>query len=218
MTIKSISALLLIVFVVVITQASGFAAELKPVELPKPERTGGKPLMETLNDRHSSRSFSSRELPLQTLSNLLWAAFGINREDYSMRTAPSAYNWQEIDIYVATKDGLYIYNPKGNILKPVLDKDIRGLTGRRESVKDAPVNLVYVADFSKMTRVKEEDKTFYSAADTGHISQNVYLFCASEGLATFVRSGIDKPALAEAMKLADNQKIILSQTVGYPKE
>jgi SagB-type dehydrogenase family enzyme len=194
------------------------AQDLKPVQLPKPQMDGGKPLMQALKDRKSSRAFSTKKLPVQVLGNLLWAAFGINRPDTGHRTAPSAVNWQEIDIYVATADGLYLYNAKGHILQMVLAEDIRAETGMQPFVKDAPVELVYVADYSRMGRGTEEEKNLYSAADTGFIGQNVYLFCASEGLATVIRGSIDRPALAKAMKLRPDQKIILAQTVGYPKE
>jgi len=155
---------------------------------------------------------------MQVLSNLLWAAFGINRPDSGKRTAPSAVNWQEIDVYVAIAEGLYLYDAESHGLNLVLEGDIRAETGKQDFVKDAPVNLVYVADFSKMGMANEEDKVFYSAADTGFIGQNVYLFCASEGLATVVRGWIDKPALAKTMKLKPDQRVMLSQTVGYPKE
>jgi nitroreductase len=115
-------------------------------------------------------------------------------------------------------EGLYLYDAKNHVLNPVLLKDIRALTGKQDFVKDAPVNLIYVADFSKMVNASEEDKKLYSAADTGFISQNVYLFCASEGLATVVRGSIDREALAKAMNLRADQKIILAQTTGYPKK
>jgi SagB-type dehydrogenase family enzyme len=200
------------------TANSAFAEELKPVRLLKPQIEKGKPLMQVLTDRSSSRSFSNEKLPVQELSNLLWAAFGINRMDTDKRTAPSAVNWQEIDIYVATADGLYIYDAKKHMLKPVLSQDVRVLTGRQEFVKDAPVNLVYVANFSRMGKAAKEDKELYSATDTGFISQNVYLYCASEGLSTVVRGSIDRQALAKVMKLRPDQKIILAQSVGYPKK
>jgi len=174
--------------------------------------------MQVLKDRSSSRSFRSEKLPLQVISNLLWAAFGINRPDTGKRTAPSAVNWQEIDIYIAMAEGLYLYDAKTHILKPVLSADIRAMTGRQEFVKDAPVNLIYVADFSRIGTATKEDKDLYSAADTGFIGQNVYLYCASEGLATVVRGSIDRQALAKAMKLRPEQKIILAQSVGYPKK
>jgi len=191
--------------------------ELKPLQLPKPQVTAGKPLMQVLKDRKSTRSFRNEKIPVQTLSNLLWAAFGVNRPDSGKRTAPSAVNWQEIDIYVATADGLYLFDGQFHKLLPVLNEDIRALTGTQPYVKDVPLNLVYVADFSKFKKVASEDKVFYSAADTGFISENVYLFCASEGLATVVRGSIDRSALARVMKLRPDQKIILAQSVGYPK-
>jgi SagB-type dehydrogenase family enzyme len=174
--------------------------------------------MQVLKDRGSSRSFSTEKLPLQVLSNLLWAAFGINRPDSGKRTAPSAVNWQEIDIYVATVDGLYLYDAKAQQLQPILSEDIRVMTGRQPFVKEAPVNLIYVADLSRMGTASKEDMDLYSAADTGFISENVYLFCASEGLATVVRGSIDRSSLAKTMKLRSDQKILLSQTVGYPKK
>jgi SagB-type dehydrogenase family enzyme len=172
--------------------------------------------MQVLKDRHTTRDFSSQKLPPQVLSNLLWAAFGVNRPD-GKRTAPSAMNWQEIDIYVATQDGLYVYDAKGNALKPVLAQDVRGATGQQPFVKEAAVNLVYVADLAKTGRAGGEDQTLYTAADTGFIAQNVYLFCASEGLAAVVRGSVDRVALAKLIKLRPDQKIILAQTVGYPK-
>lgn len=190
----------------------------KPVPLPKPQTGGGKPLMQALKDRNSSRSFRAEKLPLQVLSNLLWAASGINRPDSGKRTAPSARNWQEIDIYVAFAEGLYLYEAKGHLLQPVLPDDIRGLTGVQAFVKEAPVNLVYVADTSRMSGASPEDRDLYAGADTGFISENVYLFCASEGLATVVRGSIDRPTLARAMKLRPDQKIMLGQTIGYPKQ
>ena len=195
-----------------------FAETLKPIQLLKPQLEAGRPLMKVLKDRSSSRSFSPEKLPLQVLSNLLWAAFGINRPDSGHRTAPSARNWQEIDIYVATADGLYLYDAKGHQLQTVLAEDIRDLTGQQPFVQEAPVNFVYVADFSRTTGTSAEEKEMYSAADTGFISENVYLFCASEGLATVVRGSIDRQALAKAMKLRPDQKIILAQTIGYPKK
>ncbi len=127
-------------------------------------------------------------------------------------------NRQEIDIYVATADGLYLYDAKGHVLNPILSEDIRAMTGRQDYVKDAAINLIYVADYAKMGTSTKEDKDLYSAADTGFISENVYLYCASEGLATVVRGSIDRQALAKAMKLRPDQKVILAQSVGYPKK
>jgi SagB-type dehydrogenase family enzyme len=193
------------------------AQVLKPVQLPPPQTTGGRPLMEVLKDRKSTREFGSGTLSLQTLSNLLWAAFGINRPD-GHRTAPSAMNWQEISIYVATPAGVYLYDAKANVLEPVLAGDFRAATGTQSFVKDAAVNLVYVSNLSKTGGVASSEAEMYTAADVGFIAQNVYLYCASEGLATVGRGSIDKPALAKTLKLHPQQKIILAQSVGYPKK
>lgn len=192
--------------------------EDESLKLPSPQTDIGKPLMQVLKDRKTSREFSTDKLPDQMLSNLLWAAFGVNRPESGKRTAPSAVNWQEIDIYVAMADGLYLYDAKAHQLKLILSEDIRALTGVQAFVKAVPVNLIYVADFSKMGNADDSQKEFYSSADTGFIGQNVYLFCASEGLATVVRGLIDRPGLAKAMGLAINQRIILAQSVGYPKK
>jgi SagB-type dehydrogenase family enzyme len=206
-----------IALIIISFMAVSWAAELIPIKLPPPNLSSGKSLMQSLQLRKSSRDFSTKELPLGVLSNLLWAACGINRPENGRLTAPSAVNWQEIDIYVAMSEGLYLYSAKEHILKPVLNRDIRALTGKQSFVKEAPVNLIYVADLSKISRANVEEKNFYSAVDTGFISQNVYLYCASEGLATVVRGMVDKEALSKAMNLRDNQKIMLAQTVGYPE-
>jgi SagB-type dehydrogenase family enzyme len=192
------------------------ALDIETIYLPEPRKESGEPLMKALNNRKSTRDFSDRELSLQTLSDLLWAGFGINRPESGKRTAPSAVNWQEIDIYISNKKGLYIYNAKEHRLDPIHGKDIRNLTGTQNFVKDAPLNLIYVADYSKMGNSSKEQKDFYSAADTGFISQNVYLYCASAGLATVVRALIDREKLNKEMNLKHDQKIILAQTVGYP--
>ena len=203
--------------VVLIWPAATSAQELKTIQLPTPQMDGGKPLMQALKERASARAFSPERLPPQTLSNLLWAAFGVNRPASGGRTAPSANNSQDMDVYVATADGLFLYDGKAHALKQVLAEDIRALAGRQAFVKDAPVNLIYVSDLSKMPRAAPEDKEFYAAVHTGLISQNVYLYCASEGLATVVRAMVDRPALARAMGLRPDQKITLAQTVGYPR-
>jgi len=202
----------------VLLPAIAFTQELKPIILPAPQMEGGKPLMQALRERHSSREFSPEKLPPQVLSNLLWAAFGINRPATGKRTAPSALNWQEIDVYVATADGLYVYDAKGNKLNPILAGDVRSAAGTQSYVKDAPLNLVYIADMSKTGNGPAEEKSMYTAVDAGVIAQNVYLFCASEGLAVVVRGGVDRVAASRVFKLRPEQKIILAQTVGYPKK
>jgi len=200
---------------VLMTAGCLLAQDLKTIALPQPQTDGGRPLMQVLKDRKTTRDFAPDKLPPQVLSNLLWAAFGVNRPD-GRRTAPSAMNKQEIDIYVATADGLFVYNAQTNRLDPVLAQDVRAATGTQPFVATAPVDLVYVADLAKAGG--EPDADLYTAADTGFIAQNVYLYCASEGLATVVRGSVDRAALAKVMKLRPEQKIILSQTVGYPKK
>ena len=215
---KSILAVFFILTSLFIYSPLTYAQESKLIKLPAPQIEGGKPLMQALKERKTSREFSLKELPLQIISDLLWAADGINRQDSGHRTAPSAMNMQEIDIYIAKADGLYLFDAKENMLIPVVAADIRALTGNQPFVKDAPVNLIFVADLKKMSKPSAEMVDFYAATDTGFISENVYLYCASAGLATVVRGWVDKPVLAKAMKLRNNQKIILAQTVGYPKD
>ena len=214
----SLQVITLVVVVLLIFPAVTSGQELKPIKLLTPQMDGGKPLMQALKDRKSTREFKNEMLLPQVLSNLLWAAFGINRQDSGKRTAPSASNMQEIDIYVATAEGLYLYDAKEHILQPVFAGDIRAATGKQSFVKDAAVNLIFVADYSKMGKRDDNRKAITSSADTGFISQNVYLFCASEGLATVVRGLADKPALSKIMKLRPDQKITLTQSVGYPKK
>ncbi len=200
--------------------------DLQPIRLLEPKIKKDGSLMHLLKERESIRSYDEeRELPLQVLSDLLWAAWGINRPEKGKRTAPSAMNWQEGDLYVALQKGLYLYDAGEHALKPVLAEDVRAQTGRfiQPFVAGAPVNLVYVADFTRVSftgkmAVSEEEKLIYSAATTGSIVQNVYLYCAAEGLGTVVRGLINKSALRKSMGLGESQKIILAQSVGYPKE
>jgi len=192
------------------------AAAQDVVKLPAPKTEGGMPLMQALKERKSGREFGSQKLPLPVLSNLLWAAWGINRPD-GHHTAPSARNAQDIDVYVAMSDGLFLYEPKENQLQKISADDIRAATGTNDYVKDAALNLVYVADLKK-ANMKEPDADFYIGADTAFLAQNAYLFCASEGLQVVVRGSIDRPALAKLMKLRPEQKITLAQSVGYPKK
>jgi nitroreductase len=204
----------LVAILALVWPLAGYGAD--PIQLPSPQMEGGKPLMQTLKDRMTIRTFSEEKLPMQTLSNLLWAAFGVNRPD-GRRTAPSAKNWQEIDIYVATPDGFFLWDAQKNVLNPILTKDIRALTGTQSYAKDAALDLIYVGDYSKVSG-GGMDQNVLVGADTGFIAENVYLYCASEGLATVVRASIDRDALAKEMKLKPEQKIILAQSVGYPKK
>ena len=193
------------------------AQELKPILLPSPQKDIGKPLMQVLNLRQSTRTFTTKQLPIQEISNLLWAAFGINRTDEGKRTAPSARNWQDIDIYVFLPEGVYIYNARDNKLEQFSNVDLRGMAGVQDFVKTAPLNLVYVSDQSKMGKASKEDKMMYSGADAGFIAQNVYLYCSSQDLGVVVRAMVDKKALSEKLKLKPEQVIILAQTIGYTK-
>lgn len=210
---RVIGLLMAVAFLTAPVVSAAETAEL--IKLPKPQTDGGKPLMQALRARRTMRSFSRRELPQQMLSNLLWAAFGVNRPKSGKRTAPSARNRQEIDIYVATASGLYLFDARAHVLKRIMAEDIRAMTGTQRFTQVAPVNLIYVADYAKM-RGKLQDKVFYSATDTGFISQNVYLFAASEGLATVVLGMVNRQELAKKMNLRPDQKVILTQPVGYP--
>ena len=197
---------------------SGLFADDKTMKnLPSPSPDAAGSLFSALKNRRSTRDFSPKKLPDQILSDLLWAAFGVNRPDSGKRTAPSAKNQQEIDLYVATAEGLYLYDAKPHQLIQLSAEDIRSFCGMQGFVANAPVNIVYVADFARMDNMSDENKVLYSAADTGFIGQNVYLFCAVCGLATVVRGWVNRSSLAEKMALKKDQRIILSQTVGYPK-
>jgi nitroreductase len=188
----------------------------RQIPLPKPQTDGGKPLMQVLKDRRSTRAFADRKLSEQVLSNLLWSACGINRSD-GKRTAPSAMNRQEVDVYVVLAEGAFLYDPKGNALKQVSSADLRAQAGTQDFVKDAPVNLIYVADTAKMRGGAEETKVLWYGVATGAITQNVYLYCASEGLVTVVRAFVDRGVLAKSLSLRPEQRIALAQTVGYPR-
>lgn len=195
-----------------------FVATVHPqeiIKLPAPKTEGGMPLMQALKERKSGREFSSRKLSPETLSSLLWAAWGINRPD-GHRTAPSARNLQDIDVYVAMSDGLYLYEAKDHQLQKILSEDIRAATGNQDYVKDAALNLIYVSDLAKLNVPDPMAVEFFTGTHTGFLSQNVYLFCASEGLSTVVRGNVDTAALAKMMKLRADQKITLAQSVGYP--
>jgi SagB-type dehydrogenase family enzyme len=193
------------------------AQQPPPISLPKPQTDGGKPLMQALLARRTGREFSPARLSPRMLSNLLWAGFGVNRPQIAHRTAPSAMNAQEIDIYLASEDGLYLYDAPAQQLRPVQAGDIRGQTSGQDFATNAPITLIFVADYARMVRAKPEQKQFYSGIDTGCISQNIYLFCASEGLATVVHD-LDRAVLAKAMPLRPEQHIVLAQAVGFPKK
>ncbi len=216
---KILNLLLVLVMFVLGVNPAVWAADssAKQIQLPQPQMEIGKPLMKALKLRQTLREYdTTKALSMQELSNLLWAADGVNRPSSGKRTAPTAMNCQEIDVYVSKADGLYLYNAPKNSLELISPKDIRELTGNQPFVKTAPVNLILVADWSKMAKGNDEGRTVYTAMDAGYVSQNIYLYCASQGLATVVRGSVNKEVLAKAMNLKDSQKIIAAQTVGYP--
>ena len=192
------------------------AEEIGSIQLPPPQTDAGGSLMQALKLRRSTREYSRRPLPLPLLSTLLWAAFGINRPDKGGRTAPSAHNWQEIQVHAVLPEGVYRYDPAGHALRLIVGGDHRSLTGVQEFVGQAPLNLVYVARFSQMVDADAEQRTFFAAADAGCIAQNVYLLCASVGLACVVRGLVDRRRLAPAMHLQADERIVLAQSVGFP--
>jgi len=196
---------------------TAFAQDSKPIPLPAPKLDSSVSLAQALKDRKTTREWAPQALPEQTISNLLWAAWGINRPDSGRRTAPSALNRQEIELYIATDKGVYLYDPKGHALVPVALGDHRQQTYTQAPFKEAPVHLVYVADFAKMGEGEESQKMTLAGMDTGFIAQNVYLYCASAGLNAGYRVSIDRPSLSQTAKLRPDQKIMGAQSVGLPK-
>lgn len=188
------------------------------IALPAPRVEGGMPLMEALSQRRSQRAFdAARDLDEQMLADLLWAAFGINRPDSGDHTAPSWRGSKETDIHVARADGVWLYDPADNSLTRVLDEDIREHTGRQPFTADAPVVLVYVADLERMAEAPDETRHLYAHVDAAFVSQNVYLFAASEGLATVVLGNVEKDELAAMMGLGERQLLTFTQPVGHPR-
>lgn len=185
--------------------------------LPKPKTEGGKPLMEVLKNRQSARTFQNKELLLQDISNILWAAYGINRENSNRRTVPSARNKQEFDIYLSLSRGLYLWNPIENTLFLVKKGDFRKEIGMQDFVATAPLILIYVANFDKMDGMDDDKRVFYSANDCGYICQNVYLYAASENLNTVVIGSVNKEKVSELLNLKKSQHVILAQPIGYPE-
>jgi SagB-type dehydrogenase family enzyme len=209
---------IVLIFTLVLLQNVVFAQNLADIKLPEPDRAGGKPLMEALNNRQTIREFGPEELSLQQLSNLLWAANGINRTEEQKRTAPTAMNDQEIDVYVAIKSGVYLFDAVTHSLKAVKEGDFRSEMGIQDFVATAPVVLVYVADYGRMAFVMDKKtKMFYSATDTGFISQNVYLFASSENMATVVLGWVNKEKVSKILDLRKDQHVVLSQPVGFKK-
>ena len=201
----------------VLAAGPAFAApEPEAMTLPSPRTKGGKPLTEAFGLRRSTRAYSDKPLPPQVLSDLLWSAFGINRPNGD-RTAPYWRHIMVIDVYAAMADGVWFYDPKRHALLPHSRADIRAQTGQQDFVGTAPLNLIYVAHGERMEDISPEERRLYSSVDSGFIGQNVYLFCASEGLATVFRGAVDTAKLGQTMQLGAGQFVTFAQTVGYPQ-
>ncbi|MBL0085503.1 MAG: SagB/ThcOx family dehydrogenase [Ideonella sp.] len=207
--------------------ALGLMGQVKPrpamgdstacTKLPPPARGGGMPLMEALRHRQSQREFAATPLSEQQLSDLLWAAGGVNRPELGGRTAPSAMNAQEVRLYVALARGLFLYDPQAHELQRVVASDVRGVTGYQDFVDNAALDLIYVADHTRMKLVPASQREAYAYAAAGAMAQNVYLFCASSNLATVVRAWFDRHALSDAIGLGSDEQLLLAQTVGATK-
>jgi len=193
------------------------SSTLANIVLPPPETSGGMGLMDALHRRQSQREFLPEPLSAQTMSNLMWAACGINREDLNGRTTPSAMNAQEVDLYLALPQGLYRYLPRQHLMEHVLAQDVRRVTGYQDFVDNAPLDLIFVADHTRMSLVPASKRALYCAVSAGAMAQNIALYCASANLANVVRAWFDRQALARAMLLGTEQQILLTQTVGLPK-
>lgn len=192
------------------------AATAKAIALPIPRQSGGMPLYDAIKARHSTREFSPQPLPLPLLSGLLWCAWGVNRPWSGDRTAPSWRHSSEVDLYVFTAEGVWLYDARGHRLIPRITGDHRALAGLQDFVATAPLNLIYVADLARMAPGPEVDHRNAAFTDAGFIGQNVYLFCASEGLATVFRGMVDRRRLHRFLGLTENQRVTYGQTVGYP--
>lgn len=221
---KAVAACLMLGLILLISPSFSSAQEADVIKLPPPQTDGGKPLMQALKLRQSTRGNygPDTKLSMQVISNLLWAADGVNRPD-GKRTAPSAVDWQNIDIYVTTADGLFLYDARANELKVLGKEDVRAVAGTQDFVKSAPLNLIYVADMAKAKGFGPNAGVMptaevWSFAGTGAIAQNVYLFCASEGLACIVRAMVDADAITKTLKLRPDQKVMLAQTVAHLKK
>lgn len=191
--------------------------ETDTVTLPASRLPSSMTLDAALRQRRSTRDFLPDPLSLAALSALLWAAFGVNRPVRHGRTAPSAHDWQEIDVHVVLAEGAYRYDAQAHQLQLVKAEDLRALTGTQDFPATAPLNLVYVADFVRMTGSKPNEREFLAGADAGCIAQNVYLASVALGLGSVVRGLIDRRALAAALGLAATQRIALAQTVGFAR-
>ncbi len=209
----------LCLFIFTIGLGSIKAQELQPIVLNSPVKTRGVPVMEALSKRASASAFTSVKLSLQDLSDLLWAADGINRPELNKRTAPSAMNAQDIDIYIFMEEGVYLYNAAGNTLDPVIKGDQRmAVAGRQTNYANASVILLMVSDISRFKGGEDSVKLSMAAMDAGIVSQNISVFCAGTGLSTRPRATMDIVKLKEILKLKDTQYPLLNNPVSYPEK
>ena len=196
---------------------NGKAKKETAIKLNAPDMENSVTLMTALQNRQTNRSFATQELSWQQLSDILWAANGVNRPDNGKRTAPSARNAQEIDIYAFTASGVFFYDAENHQLKRISDKDSRQSVYDRGDFHKAPLILVYVGNFDKMQGFDEDARNFYSATDVGFVSQNVYLYCATQGLSTVICGSFNREGADKVLKIK-NGKLLLAQPVGYPEK
>jgi SagB-type dehydrogenase family enzyme len=209
---------LFIVLVACVTGLQMTAQELQAIKLNAPNKTRGSVLMKALSERMSVREYDSRDLSLQDMSDLLWAANGINRED-GRRTAPSASNRQEIDVYAIRADGAYLYDHQAHSLKPVAAGDFRAaVAGKQDFVLSAPISLLIVVNLEKLGDPTVEQTKLMGAVDAGIVCQNINIFCSAVGLATVPRASMDQAELRRVLKLSETQLPLMNNPIGYPKQ
>ena len=210
--------MLVTLIVLLVASTSMYSQELMEIKLNAPNKSRGSAVMKALSDRQSIREYDAKDIPLQDLSDLLWAANGVNRPD-GMRTAPSAMNRQEIDVYVVNKDGVYLYDATAHVLKPITKGDYRkAVAAQQDFAATAPVCIVIVANLEKLGNAADAGTRQTAALDAGIVCQNINIFCASVGLATVPRGSMDQNELKKALKLSDTQVLMLNNPVGYPKK
>jgi hypothetical protein len=194
--------------------------DLPAIKLNKPDLSRGYPVMKAFSLRASASEFPvPDELNLQDLSDLLWAANGINRLETGKRTAPTAMNAQDIDIYVCAKSGIYLYDAKNSILEPVAKGDYRKLVAdRQENFANAPMFLVLVSDISRFRSGEDSQRMTWAAEDAAYVSGNIGIFCAATDLITRPRATMDQKQLQQIMKLKESQHLMLNNPVGYRKK
>ena len=210
---RKVQLLLLCLFISVAT----FAAD-KVIRLPKPNLNRNSEVMEAFANRHSTREYAAKALTLNDLSDLLWAANGINRPEEGKRTAPSAMNKQDVDVYVVLPEGTYLYDAKAHQLNLVAEGDHRGaVAGGQAFVKSAPVSLLLVSDLSRLGDAKNNHTQLMGAVDAGIVSQNISIFCSAAKLATVPRASMDTAKLKSVLKLTDTQLPLMNHPLGYHK-